>query len=96
LTRHGIVAKVPGYIGGKVGEFQKFQLINGSNIVYPTTCEICGQPLSTKICDPSLKKETNKEKEKIKEKEKEKNRETEGTFSEEIIDDNDRPDATAA
>lgn len=31
-----------------------------------------------------------------KEKEKEKNKETEGTSSEEITDDNDRPDATAA
>jgi hypothetical protein len=61
LTRHGIVTKIGTYTGGRIGDYQKFHLnktradVTGPK--YPTVCELCGQPLTAKICDPEKKKE---------------------------------------
>lgn len=83
MYRHGIVTKIGGYTGGRAGDQQQYHLVKNSGPVYPTVCERCGQALSAKICDPSFKE---------REKEKETNKEKE----EEIADDHERPDATAA
>lgn len=86
LGRHGFVTKVGKFRGGRVGEFQQYRLSKDRESfhghVYPTVCEVCKQPISAKICDPSLK-------EKDKEKETKKERE-------EACHDDNRPDATAA
>ncbi|WP_298437959.1 hypothetical protein [Geobacter sp.] len=62
LAAHGIVAKLPGYKGGRPVECQGYRLIKWNGPNYPTVCDICGQPMSVKVCDPSLK-EKEKEKE---------------------------------
>lgn len=87
LRQHGILTKVGRYTGGRIGEQQQYHLVKNFGPIYPTTCEKCGQPLSAKVCDPSLK-ETKKEREKETKKEKER--------EDEADHDNDRPDATAA
>ncbi len=82
LHRHGIVSKIGGYKSGRAGDQQQYVLVKNSGPVYPTICDKCGQPLSVKICDPSLKKETKKE--------------TEIERKEGATNDHDRPDASAA
>lgn len=83
LHRHGVVTKIGGYVSGRAGDQQQYHLVKNSGPVYPAMCEKCGQPLSAKICDPSLK-------------EREKEKETKKEREEGVTDDHDRPDATAA
>jgi hypothetical protein len=83
MHRHGVVTKIGGYVSGRAGDQQQYHLVKNSGPVYPTVCEKCGQPLSAKICDPSLK-------------EREKEKETKKEREEVVTDDHDRPDATAA
>jgi hypothetical protein len=66
LHRHGYITKIGGYKGGNAGDAQNYVLARGgSEPVYPTICDLCGWPISTKICDRGEKKEREKEKENV-------------------------------
>jgi hypothetical protein len=80
LTIHGVTAKCTGFVSGRPGGRQKWQLIDGMRHIYPGTCDRCGESFSAKVCDPEAKK---------KNKETERERKAEGN-------DHDRPDAAIA
>jgi hypothetical protein len=69
LERHGMVEKIPGYVKGRVGEYQLYRIYQkvADAPNYPQICPICDQVISAKVCDPSIKeryKETEREGEK--------------------------------
>lgn len=56
LARHGIVARNTGYSGGRVGEFQVWRLVRELGPEYPLVCDLCGEAVSFKACNPKPKK----------------------------------------
>jgi Icc-related predicted phosphoesterase len=58
LMRHGYIKKTGRYTGGRVGEYQIYQLVRDTGPDYPVVCTKCKQPISFTHCAP---KETEKE-----------------------------------
>lgn len=71
LERHAIVEKLPGYKKGRVGDHQRYRIYSklSDQPLPPQVCHICGQLVTAKVCDPSLK-ETEKETETKRQREK--------------------------
>jgi hypothetical protein len=62
LERHGMVEKLPGYKKGRAGDHQIYRIYQklSDQPVYPQICDLCGQLISAKICEPE-KKETERQ-----------------------------------
>lgn len=57
LERHSIVEKLPGHKKGRAGDHQRYRIYSklSDQPVPPQICHLCGQLVSAKVCDPSLK-----------------------------------------
>lgn len=70
LLKHGVIRKVGAAVFRRAGEHQVYALVRDTP-ARPLYCDVCGQSLSSRICDPSLlKKETKKKRKKETETEK--------------------------
>lgn len=58
LMKHGYIKKIGRYTGGRVGEYQGYQLVRNTGPDYPVVCSRCQQLISFNSCTP---KETEKE-----------------------------------
>ena len=52
LMKHGYIKKTGRYTGGRVGEYQIYQLIRDTGPDYPVVCTRCKQLISFKHCTP--------------------------------------------
>jgi hypothetical protein len=68
---HGYVNKTGGHVYRQLGQYQTYTLIKNP-VSRPLVCDVCGQSLSAKVCDPLfLKQKTKKERKKKTEAKKE-------------------------
>jgi hypothetical protein len=65
LTTHGLAVKCPGFVSGRAGVRQKWQLTEDKLFAFPIICPNCGEGLTAGFCDPETKKERQRKKQTI-------------------------------